>query len=108
MYIQNTKYTPERPTFLKSAKYQNFTHTVSDLIEPDEGGKKIVPAGSFLDKNGLVVSDSTAIGILFKDTDVTLGSRPCALMVEGYVLEDRLPVLPTEEIKEALKNIRFY
>lgn len=108
MYIKETQYVA-KPQFLKSGKYINFTSTVSDeLVEIDENGKKIVPAGSFLDETGIVVDDSTAKGILFCDADVTYGPVPCALMVEGYVLKDRLPVEPTEAVIDALKHIKFY
>lgn len=108
MYIKEIEY-EVKPQFLKSTKFTNFTSTVSDeLVETNENGRKIVYAGSFLDAEGLVVDDDTAKGILFTDVDVTEGPLPCALMVEGHVLQDRLPVLPSESIKEALKKISFY
>lgn len=94
--------------FLASEKYVNFTTTVSDEgIVPDELGRKIVSAGSILDGNGKVVNDSTAAGILFSSVDVTQGAQPGSLMVEGYVLEDRLPVKPADTAKTALKEIKF-
>ncbi|WPC40629.1 hypothetical protein [Clostridium sp. JS66] len=94
--------------FLASEKYVNFTTTVSDEgITADELGRKIVLAGSILDANGKVVNDSTAAGILFSSVDVTQGPQPGSLMVEGYVLEDRLPVKPADTAKTALKEIKF-
>lgn len=94
--------------FLASEKYVNFTTTVSDEgIVPDEFGRKIVFVGSILDGNGKVVNDSTAAGILFSSVDVTQGAQPGSLMVEGYVLEDRLPVKPADTAKTALKEIKF-
>ena len=108
MYIKETEYTA-RPNFLKSARYQTFTHTCSDeLVKTDDNGKKIVYAGSFLDGDGKVVDDGTAQGILFTTMDVTMGPLPCSLMVEGYVLTDRLPIPPTDAVKAALKEIKFY
>lgn len=94
--------------FLASGKYINFTTTVSDEgIAADEFGKKIVSAGSILDVNGKVVNDATAAGILFSSVDVTQGPQVGSLMVEGYVLEDRLPVKPVDAAKTALKEIKF-
>jgi hypothetical protein len=94
--------------FLASEKYVNFTTTVSDEgITADEFGKKIVPAGSILDANGKVVNDGTAAGILFSSVDVTQGPQLGSLMVEGYVLEARIPVKPADTVKTVLKEIKF-
>lgn len=102
MYIKKTSYT-STPEFLASAHFINFTTTVSDVgVVADENGKKIVKAGTVLPKN-----DTTAKGILFHDVDVTHGPQPGALMVEGYVLEARLPVAPETTAKTALKEIKF-
>lgn len=107
MYVKTTTFN-NQAEFLASEKYVNFTTTVSnDDIVADELGRKIVPAGSILSKEGKVVNDGTAVGILFAPIDVTEGPQPGALMVEGYVLEDRLPVKPDETVKKALKEIKF-
>lgn len=102
MYAKNNE-KAEQINFLASAKYQNFTYEVSDSgVSADEKGRKIVPAGSVYPAN-----DGTAVGILFNDVDVTHGPQPGAVMVEGYVLEDRLPVAPAAEAKTALSEIKF-
>ncbi|MBU5486478.1 hypothetical protein KQI86_19440 [Clostridium sp. MSJ-11] len=107
MYVKTINF-DNQPEFLASEKYVNFTTTVSNEgITPDELGRKIVPAGSILDVNGNIVNDGTAAGILFTSIDVTYGPQPGALMFEGYVLEQRLPVAPSEEAKTALKEIKF-
>ncbi|BDR86125.1 hypothetical protein [Clostridium tetani] len=107
MYVKTINF-ENQPEFLASEKYVNFTTTVSNEgIIADEIGRKIVPAGSILDETGKIVNDGTAVGILFSSVDVTGGSQPGALMVEGYVLEQRLPVAPSEESKAALKEIKF-
>ena len=94
--------------FLASEKYVNFTTTVSDKeVKANELGRKIVPAGSILDENGKIVNNGTAKGILFTSIDVTEGPQPVALMVEGYILEDILPVKTDETVKKALKEIKF-
>lgn len=93
----------DRINFLASSKFQNFTYQVSNEgVQPDERGRKIVKAGTILPAN-----DSTAEGILFTDVDVTEGPQPGALLVEGYVLEERLPVAPTADAKAALTKITF-
>ncbi|HIG0360399.1 hypothetical protein [Clostridium botulinum] len=107
MYVKTVSFN-NQAEFLASEKYVNFTTTVSNEdIAADELGRKIVPAGSILDANGKIVNDGTAAGILFAPIDVTEGPQPGALMVEGYVLEARLPVKPEEAAKTALKEIKF-
>lgn len=102
MYIKKTSYT-NTPEFLASAHFINFTTTVSDVgVVANPEGKKIVKAGTVLPAN-----DATAKGILFHDVDVTYGPQPGALMVEGYVLEARLPIVPETTAKTALKEIKF-
>ena len=107
MYLKKSSFT-NQAEFLASAKYVNFTTTVSDVgITADELGRKIVPAGSILDATGKIVNDNTAVGLLFASIEVTSGPQPGALMVEGYVLEARLPVAPVAAVKTALKEIKF-
>lgn len=102
MYAKNYGKT-EQINFLASAKYQNFTHEISDSgVAANAEGRKIVPAGTVYPAN-----DATAKGIVFHDVDVTEGPQPGALMVEGYVLEARLPVAPAAEAKTALNEIKF-
>ncbi|WP_163195465.1 hypothetical protein [Clostridium thermarum] len=107
MYVKSVSYI-NQAEFLASEKYVNFTCTVSDTgIVSDELGRKNVPAGSILNADGEVVNDGTASGILFAPVEVTYGPQPGALMVEGYVIEARLPVAPSAEAKAALKEIKF-
>ncbi|MCP3741455.1 hypothetical protein [Rossellomorea sp. BNER] len=102
MYVKNTVQV-KQINFLASAKYVNFTYQVSDSgVAANAEGRKIVPAGTVYPAN-----DTTAIGILFNDIDVTEGPQPGAVMVEGYVLEERLPIAPSVEAKTALKEIKF-
>lgn len=93
----------ERVNFLASAKVQSFTYLVSDVgVTADANGRKIVKAGTILPAN-----DTTAEGILYSDVDVTNGPQPGSIIVEAYVLEERLPVAPSEDAKTALKEIKF-
>ncbi|MEK3935936.1 hypothetical protein MKY41_11465 [Sporosarcina sp. FSL W7-1349] len=92
-----------RINFLASSKVQAFTYQVSDTgVAADARGRKIVKAGTILPAN-----DATAEGILYTDVDVTEGPQPGSLIVEAYVLEERLPVAPAEEAKTALTKITF-
>lgn len=101
MYVNNKS--AQQIEFLASSHYINFTYEVSDEgVSANEDGKKIVPAGSVYPAN-----DDTAVGILFHDVDVTHGPQPGAVMVEGYVLEARLPVAPAATAKTALSEIKF-
>lgn len=94
------------PEFLKSEKYQNISCTVNDTgITADEYGKKFVPAGTLLDKDGNVVKvtrsgssgsyayalSAPPAGILFDSVEVTHGPQPGALMIDGSVSAERLP-----------------
>lgn len=91
-----------RVNFLASSDLQSFTTLVSDVGVTAVDGKKVVKAGTVYPAN-----DATAKGILYNDVDVTHGSQPGSLIVEGYILEARLPVAPSAEAKTALTKITF-
>ena len=79
------------------ATYRNrvtFSCTVSDSGVSETNGKKIVPKGSLLDASA-------------EEVDVTNGPQPGSLIVEGYVLKDRLPVAPETLAEKALTKITF-
>lgn len=100
MYVK--KENVKEVNFLASAKFQNFTYQVDDTgIEADANGKKIVQAGTVFKKDGV------AVGLVFADVDVTNGPQAAAIMVEGYVLEVRLPAEVSAEDKAAMKEIKF-
>ena len=101
MYVE--KQSVQEVNFLASAKFQNYTRQISDEgVEADEKGKKIVPAGTvYKTENGV------AIGLVFADVDVTHGPQPAAVMVEGYVLEARLPQTISADDKAAMTGIKF-
>jgi|SRR5690625_137055 len=93
----------EQINFLASARVTSFTYQVSDDgVVANENGRKIVPAGSVYPSN-----DGDAIGILYNDVDVTEGPQPGAVLVEAWVLEDRLPEEVSEEAKAAMTEIKF-
>lgn len=78
-------------------------------ITADADGRKIVKAGSILDKNGAIVNDGTAEGVLLYDVDVTYGDAQGALVVFGFIDGTKLPVSNlTSACVSALKLIKFY
>lgn len=100
-YVKQTKV--DRVNFLAASRVQTFTYLVSDSgVTAGTDGRKIVKAGTILPLN-----DATAQGILYNDVDVTTGPQPGSLIVEGYILEARLPVAPATAAKTALKEIKF-
>lgn len=103
MYV-SPKTTVNQINILKSSKFQAFTVQVSDVgVTADAKGRKIVPAGTIYPAN-----DATAKGIIYQDVDVTNGPQEAACIVEGYILKDRLPVVPAAAAITALKEIKFY
>ncbi|MEK3974737.1 hypothetical protein [Psychrobacillus sp. FSL K6-1267] len=100
-YVSETR-NYSRVNFLASSKVQSFTTLVSDVGVTAVEGKKIVKAGTIYPAN-----DATAKGIIYNDVDVTNGPQPGALIVEGYILEERLPTAPTAEAKAAMTKITF-
>lgn len=100
MYVK--KESVNEVNFLASAKFQNFTYQVDDSgIEADANGRKIVKAGTVYKK------EEKAIGLVFADVDVTNGPQPAAIMVEGYVIESRLPAVIEQADKTAMSGIKF-
>lgn len=58
-----------------------------------EEGKKIVKAGTIFPAN-----DATAIGVVLNDYDVTDGDQMAAIVIHGFVLEEKLPAKPAEAV----------
>lgn len=93
----------EEINFLASADYVAFTYQISNSgVAANAQGRKIVPAGTVWPLN-----DATAVGILLSDTDVTEGPQPGSVIVDGWILEARLPVAPAAAAKTAMKAIKF-
>ncbi len=109
MYV--SKESVKEKNFLASAKFQNFTYQVDDTdITADEKGRKIVQAGTVYYKTTKSEggeTTKTAIGLIFADVDVTHGPQPAAVMVEGYVLESRLPETISAADKATMTGIKF-
>lgn len=112
------------PEFLASDKVVAFTGTVvSTGVTADSEGKKVIHKGSLIAESGKVVKITTSgdtitfseppIGILMDALDVTYGNQPAGLLVEGYVIGQRLSLgvdytdTIGEKIHEALPEIKF-
>lgn len=88
---------------LASEKYTSFTIQVDNTgVAADEYGKKIIKQGTIWPKN-----DATARGVILNDVDVTHESAMAALMVEGYVYKNRIPVAPTADAEKGMPKVTF-
>lgn len=67
-----------------------------------KGGRLIVEAGTIYPAN-----DSTAIGVVLNEYDVTDGDVMAAVVIHGFVKTAALPALPSSDAIGALKQITF-
>lgn len=65
-------------------------------------GTKYVPAGAVIPSN-----NSSAVGILYENVEVTSGAMPGSIVVAGVVYKDRLPVAIDSDAVSALTGITF-
>ena len=65
-------------------------------------GRKIVRAGTIFPAN-----NATAVGVVFRDVDVTDDDSNGAIIVHGFIKTSKLPTAPTAEAITALKMISF-
>ena len=84
----------------------------SDGVTADpKTGKKIVKAGSLLDKKGVIKNDGTVRYVLLKDVDVTYGDAAGAGVYRGTLNKTKIKkntnVTITEDAEKALKGIIF-
>ncbi|HBF6022472.1 TPA: hypothetical protein ACG3IZ_003584 [Clostridioides difficile] len=125
MFFIKKPYINDLEVLANSANLVTISSTInSENVNLNSEGKKYVVSGSLIDLDGNIVTEiksgsegsftyslsSTPIGILYKTVNVTNGNMPGALIIEGYVREDR--VLENfentkDEIKNALPEIKF-
>lgn len=96
MKITNPVTYENEKNFLKSAHFVPFTYT-AEIAQASDG---VVLHGTVYPSN-----DVKAVGIVLHDTEV---GQPLSVVVEGHIYVDRLPVMPSEAAKTAMKNIGFY
>lgn len=65
-------------------------------------GSKYVPAGAVYPTN-----NSSAIGILYEDVDVTGGAMPCSVITEGVIYGDKLPTAVDSDAASAMAGIKI-
>lgn len=123
MYFKKTNYENDMEILVTEKNLVTFSGTVlaSNVAVTDENGRKYVKAGSLIDANGTVVTETggsgsetlstTPVGVLYKTVDITNGDMPCSLIVEGYLRKDRVidDVFDNtlDDINAALPNIKF-
>lgn len=89
--------------FLAHEECVRLTYEISDTGAKTDGeGGKYVPMGTVYPTN-----DSSAIGIVYEDVDVTTGPMPGSVVTKGVVYEDRLPVTIESDAKTALEAAGF-
>lgn len=104
MYV-GKKVTADQINFLASSKFTSFSTTVDDTnaaVTTDALGHKVIPAGTILPTN-----DANAKGILLDEMNVTNGAQLAPLLVEGWILGQRLPAEPTAEAIAAMTTVHF-
>lgn len=94
--MANARYTytqkaRELPSFLASAVGLvtiTWKFDTSTQITTEDDGTKYVKAGTVYPSN-----DSSAVGIVYEDVDVTHGEAVGSLIIAGRVYENRLPAV---------------
>lgn len=87
-------------------------------VTADTNGKKILKAGTPMagtltarDTAFTKASDTTAVGVLLHDVDVTAGNNNGTLLIFGFVnidrIDDTTAALLTTEVQGALPMIKF-
>ena len=123
MFFKKKSYENDMEILVSEKNLVRFSGTVlaSNVTDADENGRKYVKAGSLIDADGKVVTETgepssetlsaIPVGVLFETVDVTNGDMPCSLIVEGYLRKDRVidGVFDNtlEEINAALPKITF-
>lgn len=71
------------------------------------GGMVVSENGRFIIKAGTVypANNETAIGLVMQDYDVTDSDASMAIIIHGFVREDRLPEVLSKAVKSALPQI---
>lgn len=73
-----------------------------DSLAVAVGNRKIVKAGTIYPSN-----DAEAFGVVLNDLDVTDGDVAGAVIIFGFLAEDKLPTAPSAAAKTALNMIKF-
>ncbi|MCD2255770.1 hypothetical protein FHQ08_03445 [Lactobacillus sp. CC-MHH1034] len=101
MYVDKRK-TATQINFLDSEKFISFTKYADPSVLADQTKDGMLPAGSIFPKN-----DGSAEGITINDVDLSKGTQPVGVIVEGYINAKRLPTTPAAAAITALSKITF-
>ena len=88
--------------FLASADCKRETREIAQTNATTDGNGKFVKAGTIYPAN-----NSTAIGIVYEDVDVTTGNMPGSVVTKGEVYTDRLPQVLDSDAQTALEGLGF-
>lgn len=108
MEVKQTKYGIENTILYNLDPYVGKSITISDEnVDADANGKKIVKAGSIVNKDGEIVNDDTARYVVLQDVNVTSGPRSATGIYRGTVHVSKLPVKPSATAITAIKGVTF-
>lgn len=111
MKVIETEYGTSIDILFNLAPYNARPIMVDDDGVTAKDGKKIVKAGSLLNKDGAIVNDGTARYVLLKDIDVTYGPAAGAGVYTGTLDEKKIEkntgVTISDAAKVALRGIFF-
>jgi len=83
-----------------------FKHAKADAVTPGLAtlvdGRYVVKAGTIYPAN-----DTTAIGVVLNDYDVTDGDAMMAVVIHGFIKTAALPAVPSANAIAAMKQITF-
>lgn len=83
-----------------------FKHAKATQAAP---GLAVLEEGRYYVKAGTIypANDSTAIGVVLNDYDVTDGDAMLAVVIHGFIKTAALPTLPTANALAAMKQLSF-
>lgn len=88
--------------FLAHEECERKTRQIAQSGATTVNGRKYVKMGTPYPAN-----DSTAVGIVYEDVDVTSGDMPGSVVTKGVVYENRLPAELADAAKTALEAKGF-
>lgn len=104
MSLTYKKTSTVNPNWLASATgWVKKTRNIPQSMGESDSGMTIVKSGTVYPAN-----DTTAIGIVTEDVDVTYGDKPGSVTIQARVYDAQLPVALSTEAKTALEAKGFH
>lgn len=111
MEVKQNEYGTRKNILFNLDSYSARPIMVSDSGIVAVSGRKVVKAGSLLDKDGVIANDATVRYVLLQDIDVTAGPAVGAGVYRGTLdlakIESNTEVTISEDAQVALKGIIF-